>query len=342
MVPELSLLLSLICREYISDQSASDPTFTMAPVIFGQENPQCRIPEVQARVATFSLTMSLVGGILSAITSPKIGALSDRYGRKKLMFLGTGGVLANLILFLTAASYPETFPVRVLWVGSAVDGLCGSFIAAMALANSYASDCTPPAQRNIAFGRMHACLFAGIGFGPMLAAFLIDRTGTILSVFYFALAAQLSYLLFLAFVIPESLSKTRQMAAREKYARERMAAGDTGGWFSRMRSVNLFEPLKILYPTGPGSSPTLRRNLIALAAVDTILFGVAMGSITVVLIYTNYAFGWETIEQSLFKSVTSICRVIALIVVLPLIVRAVRGKAEQQLRSYRGGATAST
>lgn len=334
ITPKINLILELVCRQYITERQMADPGFTMAPVdFFNGDNDQCRIPEVQARVSIFTLWGSLIAGLLSAVTSPKLGALSDRYGRRPiLVFTSVGTILAEIITIF-AAKYPETFPVYFLLVGFALDGLFGSFIVAMAIANSYAADCTPPQLRNVAFGYFHGCLFTGLAVGPIIAGYLVKWTGQIVVVFYILLAVHTVFVLFIGIVVPESLTKKRQDAAREKYAMDLAAQGPIVDWIYYVRHFNLLGPLKILYPTGPHASPALRWNLIVLAAVDTIAFGVAMGSMTVVLIYTNYEFGWKTYESSRFLSIVNSCRVFCLIVILPILTRLIRGKVDMKKKN---------
>ena len=310
----------------------------LTPVIMGNDNPQCRIPEVQSLVSKFTLYGSLITGILSAITGAKLGELSDRYGRTKILSFMSCGSLFLEVIFIIAAANPETVNYRWLLLGYALDGLFGSFTAAMAVTNAYASDCTPPAKRNVVFGYFHGCLFSGIALGPILAGYIVEYTGKILSIFYIALGCQLAFILFVLFVVPDSLSKKRQKAAQNK-AKYLGNAGEfrygvgtdnavgimwhTG--FVLAKTGSIFKPLKILYPTGEGSSRAVRRNLVFLAAVDTTMFGVAMGSMTIVVIYSNYMFGWGNFESSVFVSIVNICRVICLLVVLPTITRLVRG-----------------
>lgn len=329
ITPKINLILQLVCKQYYDERMAVDPTFTMAPVDFnGGDNDQCRIPDVQSKVSLFTLWISLISGLLSAVSSPKLGALSDRYGRKPVLIITSIGTISGEIITIIAATRPETISVEWLLVGAALDGLTGSFIVSMAIVNSYATDVTPPSMRNVAFGYIHGCLFSGIAFGPIIAGYLVKYTGKIVLVFYILLAVHTAFVLFVGFIAPESLSKKRQLLAREKHDRIRRELGRDSDWdwINQLRSLNLVEPLKVLYPTGSGSSPPLRRNLVFLAAVDTIVFGVAMGSMTVIIIYTNYMFGWKTFESARFISIVNICRVFCLLVVMPVLTRLVRGK----------------
>jgi len=96
-------------------------------------------------------------------------------------------------------------------------------------------------------------------------------------------------------------------------------------WFGTLKEANLLAPLHILFPTGEGSSRAVRLNLILLSAVDTTMFGIAMGSMTVVIIYSELMFGWGNLESSIFVSIVNTFRVTILIIVLPLITRLIRG-----------------
>ena len=334
IVPRMNLYLDLVCREVLVDQSISDPTFTFNPIILGGDDDICRKNDVvQSRVTLFTLYGNLISGILSAIISPKLGALSDRYGRKKLIIITSAGTLGTEILSIIAGMNMETFKINWLLVGFALEGICGSFIATMSLAHAYATDCTAPSQRSVAFGMYHGCLFIGIALGPILAGSIIKATGTVLSVFWVAMGIHLSFIMFITLIVPESLSDRRQHAAREKYRKELEEVGPALLWaqecspnlYQMLRVGNLFEPLKILWPTGPGTSFAVRRNLALLASIDTIMFGVAMGSMSVVIYYTEYQFGWGNYETSKFISIVNSSRVISLLVILPLLTRIFRG-----------------
>lgn len=322
--------MDLVCDEYYATQNPDPISGPMDP---GQQLDRCQSDAVSSRSSLFLLYSSLCAGILSAITSPKLGALSDRYGRRKFMILNTVGALFGEVLTILAAKYPETVHVNWILVGACLEGLSGSFIVGMALAHSYASDCVPPQKRGVAFSYFHACLFTGIAIGPAAAGYIIDarqkyvgHKEAVLTIFYIALAAHGVFIAFLAFFIPESLSKSRQEAAREKAREEADAQDPASDWINQLRSINLFQPLKVLWPTGPGSSSAVRRNLVVLSAVDTIMFGVAMSATAVVLVYVRREFNWHERESGLYATIVNAARVFALLVLLPLLTRIFRGK----------------
>ncbi|KAL8782094.1 MAG: hypothetical protein Q9213_005705 [Squamulea squamosa] len=340
IVPKVNLILALICREYLAEEQLKHPNYRTMPVMFGIDNPQCRIPAVQSRVSEFTLYGNVITGLLSAITSPKIGAISDRFGRTRMIAFVSSGMLVTEVITILAARMPDTFSVNWLFLGFVCDGLSGSFVASMAITNAYVSDCTPPGKRNVSFGYFHGVLFTGIALGPLIAGYIVKWTGTIVSVFYIAVAAHTFFALFVLLVVPESLNKERQKAAREKADFVGIAGGYSASWFSHfkmmLRKYNFLAPLKVLWPSGPGSNSAVRRNLVTLAAVDTIVFGVAMGSMTVVLIYSEFQFGWSTFETSLFVSVVNICRVTNLLVFFPTISRLIRGPRDSTTMGHSG------
>lgn len=328
------MINNLLCRDYYTSVAGSPQYVSLIPIL--QQSPEaCSSPEVARSVASFTLAGTLISGILSAIVSPKLGAMSDRYGRKIMIMFTTLGMLAAEIITIVAATYPETFHVSWMYVGFALDGLCGSFIAGMALAHSYATDCTSPARRQVAFSYFHSCLFGGIALGPIIAGLIITATDQILPIFWLALGCHLIFLFCLLFIIPESLSANRQRAAREKYSIELAELTNDRQHNSWLRGTqnavrDFWQPLTVFYPTGEGSSPALRRNLISLAAIDTILFGIAMGAVYVVIIYLKSEWHWDIPQQSYFIAAVNICRVTGLLVILPIIIRLVRGPASKR------------
>ncbi|KAI6897640.1 hypothetical protein KC334_g10197, partial [Hortaea werneckii] len=99
VAPKVNLITDLICREYYLEKQLLDPNFTTVPVDFnGGENGQCEIPEIASRVSIFTLWASLIAGLLSALSSPKLGSLSDRYGRKTILIITSFGTIVSEVI----------------------------------------------------------------------------------------------------------------------------------------------------------------------------------------------------------------------------------------------------
>lgn len=343
VVPKINLVLSLVCRDYLAKKASQDRNFTYLPVIIGEDNPQCQVPEVQSLVAQFQLYLNLIAGILSALVSPRLGHVSDRYGRTKLIALSSLGTVLGETLTVLVAARPEQFSINLLLVGALLDGIGGSFTTVLALATSYASDCTPSEKRSVAFGYLHGALFIGLASGPLIAAIVLKKTGEMILIFAAGLAFHALFFFMVLLVIPESLSKEQQQAAREKH-RMRVTKKETAGWFSwfqHLNPKNLITPLSILcppvgrpsslFPNRKGASPALRRNILLLAAIDTVVLGVAFGTAQLVVLYAEFMYGWGNVESSIFISAVSTVRVIVLFVVHPIITRIFhKGTAEQR------------
>ncbi|KHN98186.1 Major facilitator superfamily domain, general substrate transporter [Metarhizium album ARSEF 1941] len=320
IVPKLNLILDLVCQHYFASKQHLHPDPNARPVILGADNPQCRNPEVQKRVAAFMLAMSFCTGLLSAYSAPRLGQLSDRYGRRRLLALASCGGLLGEFITILAAKFPDIVDYRWLMLGSIFDGVTGSFTAGHILTQSYTSDCTPPSRRAVAIGYIHACLFTGLAAGQLLGGEIVRLTGSLVSVFYVCLAAHSFFIVFVAFVIPDSLSGNKKLVAREKHRKEEEARRERSvSWVSWVRERNPFSSLSVLWPRGQGTSTRLRLNLLALATCDMVIMGTAMATGQVIMLYAEYVFGWQTPETSRFVAAASSFRVVVLMGFFPFI-----------------------
>lgn len=320
IVPKLNLILDLVCQQYFASQKLLHASESFSPIVLGTDNPQCRNPEVQKHVATFMLAMNLCTGLLSAFAAPRLGHLSDRFGRRQLLALASCGGLLGEVITIFAAKFPQTVDYRWLVLGAVFDGVTGSFTAGNILTQSYTSDCTPPSKRAVAIGYIHACLFTGLALGQFLGGEIVKLTGSLVSIFYICLVAHSIFIILVGFVIPESLSKKKQLAAQEKHRKEKLEQRQRPtSWISSVREKNPFAALSVLWPRERGTSTRLRLNLVALATCDMIIMGGAMAAGQVIILYAQYTFNWQTPESSRFIAAVSMVRVVALMGMFPII-----------------------
>ncbi|KAI9889570.1 MAG: hypothetical protein M1814_005173 [Vezdaea aestivalis] len=340
MVPKLDLTIELLCRQLLSEHALAPPNVPSSPYPPSQKNPMCQtsVP-VQIATSNFTLATGLISGIIAAITSPILGDLSDRKGRKYLLAVTSLGTLVGEVIFILAATFPRTVSVYWILASSALDGLCGSFIAALAISFAYTSDSHPPKGRNVKFAYLYACFFAAVGLGPILSGFIVKASGKLVTMMYIAVAFHAAFISILLLFVPESLSRRRKEIAQRKH-QQRMESEEPTSWWRKLRFANLFAPLKLLFPTGKGTSSALRMNLVLLAAVDTIMFGVAMGSITVILLYGKKQFEWGNFETAEFVSIVNSSRVLILVAALPVVSKLIRKYAAPPPPDSAGSDTA--
>ncbi|KAI0191606.1 MFS general substrate transporter [Astrocystis sublimbata] len=337
IIPKIELIVTLVCRNYFAEEQASD---SGNPIIPGGNYPQCNSAAVQKHVAAFTLVLSALAGGLSAFTAPKLGSLSDRYGRKRLLVIASCGGIINEIITIFTAKYPDVVDYRFLILGTFFDGISGSFTAASVLGNAYVADCTPPSKRGVALGYLQACLFTGLAIGPILAGKVAVWTGSVLTIFYIALGCHIVIITFVWFFVPESVSKRRRMASQEKHqaeqdaiaaalpgSLERVFGAQPPSWImnDRLRSsllillnANPLAPLKMFVPSGLANR-LLRRNLLLMGFIDMVLISAALGAGTMIILYAKHMFNWGVLESSRFISIVSVFRVIVLLIVFPIV-----------------------
>jgi MFS transporter, DHA1 family, tetracycline resistance protein len=132
---------------------------------------------------------------------PIIGRLSDRFGRRPLILLGTAvGAVSFLILGL-ARSLPMMFAARIL------NGLLGGNIA---LAQAYITDITDEKDRARRLGVIGAAFGIGFLFGPALGGF-VSRWGYGVPSFAAAVLS-LATFAWVLLALPESLTPERRAA----------------------------------------------------------------------------------------------------------------------------------
>jgi MFS transporter, DHA1 family, tetracycline resistance protein len=164
------------------------------------------IPVLPIYAETFQATAVQNGLLVAAfsfaqfLAAPLWGKLSDRVGRKPVLFVSIMGTALGFVLMGLAGSLLMLFVARI------IDGAAGGNIGT---AQAYVADISTKAERAKAMGILGAAFGLGFMFGPAI--------GGLMSHFYgihspFLLAAAMAFMnaILVLFILPESLPKERR------------------------------------------------------------------------------------------------------------------------------------
>lgn len=197
---------------------------------------------------------AVIFSLMQFFFAPLMGALSDRYGRRRVMLVALTALgLDNLLL-----AFAPT--IGWMFLGRAVGGILG---ATTSIANAYIADTTEAKDRAAAFGLVGAAFGVGFIIGPILGGFL----GTIDLRLPFYCAAGLAFAnsVFGYFYLEETLAEEK----RDK---------------SSLKRANPFSTLKLL---------TTSRVLFLLGIALMLVSAMQRGLEALWVIFSELQYGWN-------------------------------------------------
>jgi len=206
--------------------------------------------------------------LMQFIFSPLLGALSDRYGRRRVILISNFGLGCDYILMALAPN------LHWLFIGRIISGITA---ASISTAYAYIADVTPADKRAGAFGLLGAAFGLGFVLGPGLGGIL----GSIDTHLPFWVAAGLSLLnaLYGWLVLPESLAPEKRSG------------------FSWKRA-NPFGALKLL------REHTGLSGLAAVAFLSNLAHVVLPSTF---VLYAGYRYGWNERDIGLTLAGVGVC-----------------------------------
>jgi len=243
--------------------------FIMLTVLIDMVSIGLIIPVLPALVGSFTSSQSeqawwygavaFAFSIANFFSSPMLGALSDRYGRRPVLLLGFCALA--LSFFVTAMA-------TQLWMLIVVRLFSGAMQSNASVANAYVADITAPEDRARRFGMLGAMFGLGFILGPVMGGLL----GAINLQLPFVVAGSLSLLnlLYGWLVLPESLPAERRRAIH---------------WRSALNPVAALAELGRLHGVG---------RLVAVVACTALSQFVLYTSW---VLYTSFKFGWGPREN---------------------------------------------
>ncbi len=148
-----------------------------------------------ARAAQVTGLFGFVWALMQFVSSPILGSLSDRYGRRPVLLLSSLGLGLDYVLIALAPN------LGWLLVGRILSGIT---TASFSTATAYIADITPPEGRAARFGILGAAFGLGFVVGPALGG-VLGHYGLRLP-FWVAAGFSLANTLYGYFVLPESLA----------------------------------------------------------------------------------------------------------------------------------------
>lgn len=250
--------------------------FPLLPFLVGKY-----LPETQVVVG-----MSALMSVFAACTflaAPVFGALSDRYGRKRILFISLMGSVTGYLLFGIGGS------LWILFLGRIIDGLTAGNISTLF---AYISDVTKPEERTKWFGYIGGATGVGFMVGPALGGWL----GAVsISLPFFVTAALIltSALSILAF-LPESLSVEKRL----KYIS-----------FKNMNTISHFKDILSLKEA---------KKLFILGAFFAIGMGLYQNNVNV---YLKDIFHWGPALIGSILTLIGICDILSRTILLPFMLK---------------------
>ncbi|KAF9209627.1 hypothetical protein BGZ49_002783 [Haplosporangium sp. Z 27] len=305
---------SVLCREYLN-RHASNTTLmaTNSKMIALRPAPECQAPEIQAFTAEILALVEVIVGIASTFSIGYYASLSDKHGRRIILILSYFSTLVTLCSIVLMGMYWDSIGLPLMIVAGLVNGLLGGTMLGITMMLAYAADCTDPAKRSLVYSWLHAGVYLGLSIGPYLGGVIARATNTILTIVYIDFTITVACLLFITFVVPESLPSKQSIQIRQIY--DKIAKKDSSenqervAWHSHAsRSLGFFKP------NGRNT------NLILLAAISFLQMLSYRGTLSVIILYTNRMFKWTEYEDGIMFSLISFVRLVTVLVILPILV----------------------
>jgi MFS transporter, DHA1 family, tetracycline resistance protein len=182
------------------------------------------LPVIVERYAPPEYSGVLYGALLSSyalfqfLASPFLGSLSDRFGRRPLLFLSQLGTLISWVIFGVAYFVPEwhifgiALPLYVIAFSRVIDGITGGNVS---VANAWVADSTERHEKAQAFGIIGATFGIGFLVGPALGGISSSLGLGYFGTALIAFAISLITLIIIKYYLPESLPKEKRDHAVE-------------------------------------------------------------------------------------------------------------------------------
>lgn len=324
-VPKINITLAILCIQRKDHLKG----FRHTPV---SSEDICVDPAVHIEMARFIGYGNLISGILCAFSSPQLGKLSDRYGRKPLIAFSAFGILSGDAISIIAAWFPTRISVYWILLEFVIGGLTGALMTTIALIQSYITDISIPEVRPSLFSLLHACTYIGSASGPAIGALLVQslRDMDLLAVLYVSGVCHLFFIIYVFCIIPESLICPHPRTGDLNDTNLRESSSSFYCW----RHIHNLNPLAVL-SSSQVSPVAFRTNLRILASIDAISLGIQIGLPSLLVLYSEYQLQWKHVQATYFFSATNLVRATILALMIPAAIKYMTTLSNERLPNSR-------
>ena len=176
------------------------------PVEYAIDNRDPLTLQIQADASEWLTYFNLVRNLPAIFTTLLICSYTDVAGRKLGLLLPMmGGLIKNLIYVIVLS---QSWNINILFIGTFIEGLCGSQMTAQGAAYAYVADIVPKDQRSLRFNVLQALLYLATAVGNVMVGYLIQQTGFVLSFASISILYALA-IVYTLFIVPESNMMSR-------------------------------------------------------------------------------------------------------------------------------------
>ncbi|KAK2034012.1 hypothetical protein LX32DRAFT_609167, partial [Colletotrichum zoysiae] len=141
-IPSTRQLEDVVCRDYYGllrsvDAGAGRPI----------DERQCKEDVIQSKVAMLFAVSGTLEAAVGTLSTFPWGIVADRIGRKKVFSLAVLGMLLDQLWFFLVCTFPETFPIKAIWLGPFFMFIGGGNGVLSAIVSSMISDVTASEHR---------------------------------------------------------------------------------------------------------------------------------------------------------------------------------------------------
>ncbi|XP_076441212.1 proton-coupled folate transporter-like [Babylonia areolata] len=234
---------------------------------------------IQDQVSTYTMVLGFVTNFPAVLPALFMGSLSDRFGRKAVLYLVVVGV--SIRMTITALVFHFSWRVEYLYIGGVVEGLTGSFGSFLMSTYAIVADVTKDrqARRGLQIALTEAATMLGNSAGSVLSGYWL-KLGYVPPVL-FSVGLQVVVLVFFIVLIPETVTRS----------------GET----TPINCSVLLRSVRVFLQRG--------RRCFLLTCLVVFFLGIfsVAGNVMILLLYLlNFPFCWSEVHISAYNGVNTV------------------------------------